>query len=48
MSEQTQSDVIVESSPQVEAETPKPVEAVENQEAKEPIVTGKQIGRAHV
>ncbi|HMY28733.1 MAG TPA: hypothetical protein PK211_07105 [Agitococcus sp.] len=36
MSEQTQSDVIVESSPQVEAETPKPVEAVENQEAKEP------------
>ena len=35
MSEQTQSDVIVESSPQVEAETPG-------------IVTGKQIGRAHV
>lgn len=33
MSEQTQSDVIVESSPQVEAETP---EAVENQETKEP------------
>ncbi|HNL80435.1 MAG TPA: hypothetical protein PKL69_08860 [Agitococcus sp.] len=36
MSEQTQSDVIVESSPQVEAETPETVEAVENQEAKEP------------
>ena len=36
MSEQTQSDVIVESSPQVEAETHKTVEAVENQEAKEP------------
>ena len=36
MSEQTQSDVIVESSPQVEAETPETVEAVENQETKEP------------
>ena len=36
MSEQTQSDVIVESSPQVEAETHKTVEPVENQEAKEP------------
>ena len=36
MSEQTQSDVIVESSPQVEAETPETVEPVENQEAKEP------------
>ena len=36
MSEQTQSDVIVESSPQVEAETPETVEPVENQEVKEP------------
>ena len=36
MSEQTQSDVIVESSPQVEAETPETVEPVENQETKEP------------
>ena len=35
MSEQTQSDVIVESSPQVEAETPETVEPVENQETKE-------------
>lgn len=36
MSEQTQSDVIVESSPQVEAETPETVDPVENQETKEP------------
>jgi len=36
MSEQTQSDVIVESSPQVEAEKPETVETVENQETKEP------------
>lgn len=36
MSEQTQSDVIVESSPQVEAEKPETVEPVENQETKEP------------
>lgn len=36
MSEQTQSDVIVESSPQVEAETPETVEPVESQEVKEP------------
>ena len=36
MSEQTQSDVIVESSPQVEAKTPETVEPVENQEVKEP------------
>ena len=34
MSEQTQSDVIVESSPQVEAETPETVEPVESQETK--------------
>ena len=36
MSEQTQSDVVVDSSPQVEAETPETVEPVENQETKEP------------
>lgn len=36
MSDTTQSDVIVESSPQVEAETPETVEPVENQEAKDP------------